>query len=237
MKKINVYLILSVFFNVIILITGIRLINGLGGIPYLKEKYYGKENETEYSKLYKNKISAHKKLPVTNKDILFIGDSLTDYFEWNEIFSDFNVKNRGIAGDDVQGVLNRINPLLASKPAKIFLMIGINDLNRKNNVQKTISEYNKLLNRIKSLSPTTNVYVESILPRRSSDSTFNTNVISVNKFLYTFSEANKYKYVNLFDSFTDKSGNLDQKYTTDGLHLNAEGYNIWKNKIQDYVSE
>ena len=59
---------------------------------------------------------------------LFLGDSLTEYGNWRELFPGLDIKNRGIAGDTTDGVLHRLDGITALSPDKIFLMIGINDL-------------------------------------------------------------------------------------------------------------
>lgn len=71
-----------------------------------------------------------EELPVTSKDIIFLGNSITNGAEWSELFSNKHVKNRGISGDICMGVYDRLDAVLKGKPAKIFLLIGINDVSR-----------------------------------------------------------------------------------------------------------
>jgi len=40
------------------------------------------------------------------------------------------VINRGIAGDITFGVLGRLDEVIARKPAKLFIKIGINDISK-----------------------------------------------------------------------------------------------------------
>ena len=104
--------------------------------------------------LFSQKISAQVKLPVypdslfptyyhqrwslfqsftqTKGDIIFAGNSITDGSEWNELFGDKRIKNRGISGDITTGVIHRLDEIVKRKPAKVFLMIGTNDLARNN---------------------------------------------------------------------------------------------------------
>lgn len=42
-------------------------------------------------------------------------------------------------------------------------------------------------------------------------------------------------FVNLYPHFTDKNGDLDRKYTADGIHLNGNGYKIWKEQIEQFL--
>lgn len=47
-----------------------------------------------------------------------------------ELFDDLHVKNRGITGDITAGVIHRLDEIANRKPAKVFLLIGVNDLAR-----------------------------------------------------------------------------------------------------------
>ena len=67
-------------------------------------------------------------LPVNPSDIIMLGNSLTNGGEWHELLGMPNVKNRGISSDVIDGVKMRLRPLVKGQPAKIFLMIGVNDI-------------------------------------------------------------------------------------------------------------
>ena len=83
-----------------------------------------------FSTYYHQRATHFRTLPKTKNDILFLGNSITDGAEWRELFADNQVKNRGISSDISAGVVNRIDEIALRKPAKVFLMIGINDLSR-----------------------------------------------------------------------------------------------------------
>lgn len=79
---------------------------------------------------YHQRESLFDILPTSHQDIIFLGNSITNGAEWTELFRNPLCKNRGISGDVTAGVLNRIDPIAAGHPAKVFLLIGINDLAR-----------------------------------------------------------------------------------------------------------
>src|SRR5688572_21180522 len=80
-----------------------------------------------FSTYYQQRVTHFKSLPNTKGDIVFIGNSITDGGEWNELFNDLKIKNRGISGDVSTGVLHRMDEIAQRKPAKVFLLIGVND--------------------------------------------------------------------------------------------------------------
>jgi len=56
--------------------------------------------------------------------VVMVGDSLTDGAEWGELFPGAGIANRGIDGDTTDGVLERMDAILALHPAKAFVMIA-----------------------------------------------------------------------------------------------------------------
>jgi lysophospholipase L1-like esterase len=47
----------------------------------------------------------------------------------------------------------------------------------------------------------------------------------------------KEQYINIYDELIDKDGSLNLKYTTDGIHLNPEGYEIYLNFIHQIMKQ
>ena len=61
---------------------------------------------------YARRATLFEQLPVGKKDIIMLGNSLTDGAEWNELMRNSHVKNRGIVGDIIQGYYERMEPIL-----------------------------------------------------------------------------------------------------------------------------
>ncbi|MGA9287224.1 MAG: GDSL-type esterase/lipase family protein, partial [Anaerobacillus sp.] len=123
-----------------------------------------KKNITYYTKYYQTKKSIYESYTHKSSETIFLGDSLTDYYEWGEALSDYEVLNRGIAGDTTTGVLNRIDEVVKAKPDRIYLLIGINDLIAGQSVNKIETNYKQILDTLKTRSPHTKVYVQSLFP-------------------------------------------------------------------------
>lgn len=109
MKKISIPILLSLLLGI--------------AIATAQEVYH-------YNLYYYQRATLFEELPIDNDDIVFLGNSITDNCEWHELFDNPNIKNRGISSDVSMGVYDRLNPIVAGKPAKIFLMIGINDVSQ-----------------------------------------------------------------------------------------------------------
>lgn len=171
-------------------------------------------------------------------EIIFCGDSLTNGGDWEQMFSNNNIKNKGIGGDTTRGLLRRIELIHRSKPKKIFIMIGINDLRRKINLKRIIQNYSDIIKILKEKSPKTELIVQSVLPvnkEKFGNGIDNKNVIELNQKLKEITQKEKVIFVDLFHLFDDGNINLNKKYTDDGIHLNKNAYVIWKKHISKFI--
>lgn len=178
-------------------------------------------------------------LPDTENEVIFLGNSITDGAEWHELFDNSYIKNRGIGGDDTEGILERLNEVVSSKPEKIFIMIGTNDLSAGRSVEEIVENYKLIIRRIRESSPETRVYIQSVLPTQDDIHTTrkNSDIMKINEELKKIARKRKLSYIDLFSSFATPENDLDMTYSIDGLHLNGEGYLLWKDIIESYVNE
>lgn len=197
-----------------------------------------------HSTFYYQRVSLFEKLPTSNEDIIFLGNSITNGGEWAELLNDKRVKNRGISGDVCTGVLDRLNSIVAGQPSKIFLMIGINDLARGTSADSILFKTEQIIDKIKSDSPNTSIYIQSILPVNESFGMFNghtqhKNIIKpLNERLECLADKKSVRFVDLYSHFIRPgTHSLDTKYTNDGLHLMGEGYLKWIELIKPYIYE
>lgn len=190
---------------------------------------------------YWQRVSHFNTLPQTKKDIIFLGNSITDGAEWSELFSDSRIKNRGISGDISAGVIHRLDGITKGHPAKVFLLIGTNDLARKISVDSVLKNILIIADYVHQQSPGTNLFVQSILPVNNvygkfADHTGNSLEINeTNKKLKSSATIHHYTFIDLSSFFSDLDGRLHANFTNDGLHLNGEGYLLWKHLVFPYV--
>ncbi|HDH01537.1 MAG TPA: GDSL family lipase, partial [Nitrospirae bacterium] len=50
------------------------------------------------------------------KDILFLGHSLIEFFDWQTRFPDHRVASLGVAGETVEGLLSRLDGIIKEYP-------------------------------------------------------------------------------------------------------------------------
>lgn len=227
-------LLLSVILNVLFLVT-------MGAIKYheTKQQTTGKINIMNHP-YYIDKRGLFEECITEERAIVFLGDSLTDYCPWSELLHNHAVKNRGIAGDTTYGVLHRLDEIIAMKPAKIFLLIGTNDLGEGRSVADTMVDYEKIIHRCTTQLPTTIVYVQSIPPinlRLSNYIAQPAKITQLNQEILKIAQDYNLQYLDLYNVLVTPTGELAQEYTTDGLHLNSKGYERWKGVLRNHLAE
>ncbi len=198
--------------------------------------------DNEFGTYYNQRLSLFRGLPDEPDEIIMLGNSITDGGEWSELLPGYNVKNRGISGDVTAGVLYRLDEVTNSNPAKVFLLIGINDLARGIPADSVFRNICLIAEKISAASPDTKVYIQSILPVNPSFKKFaghvdKTNAVKqINRKLNDWCSENNVQFVNLFDSFTKKDSEyLKPEFTNDGLHLTAKGYLTWVKIIYPFI--
>ena len=188
---------------------------------------------------YKVRRAFYEGLPDGKNEIVFLGNSITENGDWNELFKNKKIVNRGIGGDVCFGVLNRMDEVLASQPKSIFLMIGINDIGRTVPVDVIAGKIREIIQTINEKSPKTKVCLQSVLPinekviwyeymKNKSD-----KIVMLNEKLKVIAAEERVRYLDLYTRFADSEGQLIREYTADGIHLSATGYLRWRDAFKD----
>lgn len=185
---------------------------------------------------YYQRISQFETENESLKNVILVGDSITEGFNIKKYFPGQRVLNRGIGGDGVGigniGVLRRLdNSVFNCNPSHIFIMIGINDLSGKRTPEEIASTYREILNRIQIRLPDVPVYIESVLPCRDHYSDRNPQVIELNIRLKRLARQYGYQYLDLHTLMKDSTGQLKPEYSSDGIHLKPAAYEVWKQEI------
>ena len=198
-------------------------------------------DSAKYAAYWWHSKDMYDNLPVIKNSIVFLGNSITDGGEWAEFFGNSKCINRGISADVTEGILLRLSAITKLKPAKIFLLIGVNDISKDIPVDQITANYRQILTRIKSETPRTKVYVQSVLPvnpmtnPKIPHTSKTDKIIALNQNLKTLAAEFGYQYIDLFSVMADSNNYLPKKYSLDGLHLTYSGYKVWVDAIRPYV--
>lgn len=231
----NKLLLFSILFNVLFLVSLGLLANRLGGISYLLFKVRGGAGITG---MYEHRKNLFEMLPKTQDEIIFLGDSITAECEWSELLDNENIKNRGISGDTVEGILNRLNPIIEAQPDKLFLMVGVNDLIYGGENQ-LVSRYKSLLQKLTIDLPDTQIIIQSILPVNGQVRKMpidNETIQRINREIKDLADKFGLVYADLYALMVDDQQQLKSSYTQDGIHINGKAYLVWKSAIEEWLN-
>jgi len=216
----------------------------LAGLIFAFFSFYPENIKSQRDKLvaayHDRQASIFEVLPNQKEEIIFLGASLVEGANWAEMFQNPNITNRGIAGDKTADVLARLEEATASKPKKIFLQCGFNDLSNDVSQEILLANYVKILSKISKDSPQTLVYMISLLPVRYEllgEEVKNEQIMIANGKLKELAEKKGVIFIDMFSPLEENEENhqLNPNYTNDGLHLTADGYTRFKALLQRYL--
>ena len=184
--------------------------------------------------MHKLRVESFKARPNQQYKIIFLGDSLTDLGEWNELLPGQAITNRGISSDLVEGVQARLPEIIRRRPKKIFLLIGINNLTAGDNADEVASKIDALIRDIEKSLPDTFIHLQSLLPTTGTFADLNPRIITVNKKLASMN-SKQTSFLDIHSRFMGEDGRLKADLSADGLHLNSKGYELWASILKEYV--
>jgi lysophospholipase L1-like esterase len=151
------------------------------------------------------------------------------------LLGDAGAVNRGIAGDNTFGMLERLSEVIGLRPRVLVVEAGINDIGQGVPVGMIAGNIGSIVQYVRAKSPGTKVYVLSVLPTNDRARQVYPEVAGKNDVARELDVRLKegagsygYVYIDLASRVADGSGNLDERYAKpDGLHLNEAGYGLF----------
>ena len=196
---------------------------------------------TEYNREKNTKRESYRILneeyALKNQTVL-LGDSITDFFNWYELFYDYSKKsgqavyNRGISGDTTDRLLERLpENVLNIEPKNIVLLIGTNDIGRGLPLSMSIENISKIIENTKKVCPDINFILQAVYPinrgmRDSFEKRSNEKIELMNKEFEKISKRHNCVWLDITDKLKDETGNLKKDFTYDGLHLKVSAYKL-----------
>ena len=225
--------------------------------------YPSKNLEIKYhvewqTNFYNKRIVDFKKKPIGFKKVVFLGNSITQGAgSWNKRFDLRNLVNRGISGDNTEGVLSRLNEIHYYEPVGVFLLIGINDIFNSDSTnweditpQYVSNNIIKIAKQLHNNSVHTKIYIQTILPvdlKKYSEPNgkellhgldLNEQIKEINSILLKRAHLiSNVEIIDLYTLFLDERGLLDSNLSSDGIHLNDLGYDLWVEILEPHVND
>ena len=193
--------------------------------------------QTKYREL--NQIS------VLEPDIIFIGDSIVEYYPFQELLGTAKtIVNRGIRGYQTGLLLDNLDThLYGDAVDQIVLLIGTNDIGKDIPMNDALDNLEGVIQSLNRDYPLSQIKLVSILPVNEGEKYKQTVYIRTNEKIRKWNQAyealaSAYMQVDflpIYDSLTDSEGQLKSAYTTDGLHLSVAGYQALSDILKTYL--
>jgi len=170
------------------------------------------------------------------KNLVFIGDSLTEWFDWQERFPAHSVLNLGFSGETVEELLDRRNRIRSriESPDIIFLMTGINNvLSEQYDITRPYAE---IVRNLTTWYKAAKIVVQSLLPV---DMPWikNDTMRTINRHLAAIAQEHNAEYLDVYAAFIDDNGNPKPGLLSDdGVHLAGKGYEVWAKVVENYLN-
>ena len=165
--------------------------------------------------------------------VVFVGDSITDSCDLDLYYPGLDAYNRGIAGDVSEGVLQRLDNIVALQPSVVVLLVGTNDYQRcpTHSNEHILANYSAILDAIAQRLPDTKVLVQSVYPIAKVKYINHYryghgNIVALNAAIADLAARHGYTYADVYSLLVVGDEEMNMDYSKDGLHPNAAGYTV-----------
>lgn len=179
-----------------------------------------------------------------NIDVLFMGDSITDFWRndtgpyagkpvLDKYFKDLRIANFGIAGDTTQGVLYRLRHGEGQgfSPKAVMLMIGTNNTSR-NTAEEIAEGIGAVVLQLQKDFPKARILLLGIFPRSTPSDPVRATIARINSIISRLDDGDRVHYLDIGKAFLDAEGNIPEDVMSDRLHPSAKGYELWAEAVQ-----
>ncbi len=202
--------------------------------PHFTSEYY-LARISEFAK----QLDSHQR-----PDLLLLGDSMIEKGDWARLLSPATIFNMGISGDCAAGVLNRVDLVVSAHPRAVLVSIGTNDVCWGYSDEEFLGPLRVILFRLRESLPYAQLMLNTIPPvnetafkiMKRKGHVVNEKVVEWNNEIYNLTKSLEWSLVDLY-SKAESEGELKSSLTTDGIHLNADGYELWANLILETLRD
>jgi lysophospholipase L1-like esterase len=164
-----------------------------------------------------------------DRDIVFLGDSITSGGDWQSWFSERTVHDLGVGGDTTDDVIARLDSVVALQPGVVALLIGTNDLGTRLSVEHLVRNIEYIMVTLRRELPGARLLVQSIMPRGRE---FAAPLQDANRHVRQFAPSIRAQFLDLWPTLALEDGEIAPEYSDDRLHLTPAGYQAWLGELQ-----
>lgn len=199
---------------------------------------------------YRDANAGVKQPAKDEKRVVFMGDSITDFWKLAIFFPSRPFINRGISGQTTPQMLVRFrSDVIALKPQVVVILAGTNDI-AGNTGPATLEAIEDNLASMCELARANNirVVIASVLPvsdygkNREGKPINQTSrrppekIKALNEWITKYAAQNRLTYLDYFPAMVDEKGFLKEELSNDGLHPNDKGYAVMQPLVEQAIA-
>jgi lysophospholipase L1-like esterase len=165
-----------------------------------------------------------------NRLEIVVGDSFGLWLPSESLPHDRLWLNQSISGEATYHILQRLSAFADTRPSTIHLLAGANDLKHDVPEAQIVHNLHLMVQQLQRQHPQARIVVYSVFPTRRVDISSD-RVRALNTRIAAMTQQNGVEYRNVAPFMEDDGGDLRRDLTTDGLHLNDQGYDVWQQAI------
>jgi lysophospholipase L1-like esterase len=233
-KKIIIVLMLS---NVVCIFLLLNIQRNISNAKSKREMALSFQDTLKYddNPLYKEQSALFEVYQPRNVQMVMLGSSFTQRVEWHELLNRHDIANQGIGSDITEGYLHRLQYVKMLNPQICFIEAGANDLLKKIPIDSIYHNMTLIVKQLESAIPeiviTKCFYVTASYPNYLE---YNLKVDSLNQRL---AQLNKVTWIDINPQINVNHQRNPAFALADGIHLNAQGYLIWKQAIEQVLMQ
>lgn len=170
--------------------------------------------------------------------VVMLGDSLTDAIDWPSFTGCLAVSGRGRGGEYSGHLLHRIGDIVDLKPKAVVLLVGVNDLTMGTDLEDVAKTIGDIVARLRAAS--IRVIRIPVLPvtsgYREGPGVTNERIDRLNVLIDRALAKQTVETLDLRPQLSMPDGSLRPELSTDGLHLNADAYTIWRRGLDPIIA-
>lgn len=211
---------------IIILVVSLLLVISAGVYTYI---YISGLYDDETSDYHDMKVSGFidENKDVHSCDILFLGDSLTDGYDYNIPYYEYFSLNRGIGGDRTADLIEMLDvAVYAVDPEVVVLLIGGNDVLAGKPEWYIMENLEVIIDGIQQ-NTRAKIVIQSFYPLGDRWAVHNETMLSLNEKVNKLASEKGCTFVDMYTLLVDnETGEFKSEYTMEGVHLSDAGRKV-----------
>jgi lysophospholipase L1-like esterase len=189
---------------------------------------------------WNNHQSNLQKTKANNFDVVFLGDSITSGWPGDlmkKACGKYRPSNFGIGGDRAENVLFRLNngELAWTSPKVIVLLLGVNNLSMGNNPGEVALGVSTVITKLRAVVPDTKILLLGVFPTKLAG--HNAQIPKVNAYLAKMDDGKMVRFLDINAKLMGADGQVRKDVMKDAVHLNRNGYVIWRDNIAPVLTK